>query len=284
MIETLIRRQNPDGGWSYVRGSSWTEPTVYCVLALHAAGETSAALRGIEWLRRTQRPDGGFPPQAGVDQSTWVTALVALLPPDQLGRVAHQRSVHWLLGLTGKETSLSYRIREALLGNGHPPEQEFPGWPWIPQTAAWVGPTSMAVLALEKEYRERPLPVIRDRVDAGRNFLIRRMCADGGWNHGSAVAYGYQAKAYPETTGLGLAAMHGVRAPQVDRAIDAARRFLAGCRSADALCWLRLGLLAHDALPSGYCRPSDIPCRTVPETALDILVDQVQKGKPLFWA
>ena len=41
-IELLVSKQNRDGGWPYVRGTSWTEPTVYAILALLAAGETEA--------------------------------------------------------------------------------------------------------------------------------------------------------------------------------------------------------------------------------------------------
>jgi hypothetical protein len=192
--------------------------------------------------------------------------------------------VHWLLGSSGKETSVSYRIRELLLGNGHSPEMEFPGWPWIPQTAAWVGPTSLAILALDKEFARRPLPYIRNRVEGGRRFLITRACHDGGWNHGSVRTYGFEAKAYPETTGVALAALRGISSPEVSRGVDAARAYLAECRSADALNWLRLGLLAHDALAPDYCRPAGISCRTVPETAVELLVDQAQKGNNLFWA
>ena len=65
-LETLIQRQNSDGGWPYVRGVSWTEPTVYAILALLAAGEDTLAGRGVEWLRSIQRPDGGWPPKGGI--------------------------------------------------------------------------------------------------------------------------------------------------------------------------------------------------------------------------
>src|SRR5947207_15969319 len=84
-VDLLLSKQNRDGGWPYVRGTSWTEPTVYAVLALAAAGEHSAAGRGLNWLRARQLRDGGWPPQAGFDESNWVTALVALLPPELLG-------------------------------------------------------------------------------------------------------------------------------------------------------------------------------------------------------
>src|SRR5690349_23207031 len=104
-VDVLLSKQNRDGGWPYVRGASWTEPTVYAVLALLAAGEDQAAQRGLDWLRRRQLPDGGWPPQTGFDESNWVTALVALLPPERLGVKAHQRAIHWLMGTTGEEST-----------------------------------------------------------------------------------------------------------------------------------------------------------------------------------
>jgi squalene-hopene/tetraprenyl-beta-curcumene cyclase len=66
----LEQHQNADGGWgedarSYDepewigRGPSTASQTAWALLALHAAGEASAAVdRGIEWLVATQLPDG----------------------------------------------------------------------------------------------------------------------------------------------------------------------------------------------------------------------------------
>src|SRR5579864_1431663 len=104
-IELLIGKQNHDGGWPYVRGASWTEPTVYAVLALLSAGEEDSARRGLRWLAALQRPDGGWPPQAGIEDSSWVTSLVALLPPETLGLEAHGRAILWLARLTGEEST-----------------------------------------------------------------------------------------------------------------------------------------------------------------------------------
>src|SRR5689334_6479849 len=126
-LEFLLGRQNSDGGWSYARGVSWTEPTVYAVLALLASGERTASDRGLAWIRRQQRADGGWPPQPGFDESTWVTALAALLPPDLLGAKAHERAIAWLTGMEGEETTPVYRLRQWLLGNAVAPELEFPG-------------------------------------------------------------------------------------------------------------------------------------------------------------
>jgi len=283
-IEILAGKQNRNGGWPYVRGSSWTEPTIYAVLALLAAGAMEPARRGLQWIRAAGRPDGGWPPQPGVELSTWVTALVALLPPEQLGAAAHARAIAWLLETTGKESTLTYRAREWLLGNASPPEQEFPGWPWIPDAAAWVGPTSLAILALDKEYRRRPLPAIRERIDAGRRFLLARACHEGGWNHGSVRALGYESLPYPETTGMALAALRGDRSAGTERGLAVAQRFLGECRSADALNWLRLGLLAHGQLPAGYCHPLEIADRTLPDTSLGLLVGEAAKGRDFFLA
>ena len=112
--------------------------------------------------------------------------------------------------------------------------------------------------------------------------VVLFLSGDGGWNHGSVRALGYESKPYPETTGMALAALRGVRAPQVERSIVVARQFLAECRSADAQNWLRLGLIAQGQLPAGYCRPQDLSFRTVPEVSLDLLMSS--PGRNLFFA
>jgi squalene-hopene/tetraprenyl-beta-curcumene cyclase len=72
-IRWLEARQNPDGGWgetcdSYAdphlkgRGVSGPSQTAWALLGLMAAGQarSSAVERGIEFLLRNQRPDGGW--------------------------------------------------------------------------------------------------------------------------------------------------------------------------------------------------------------------------------
>jgi Prenyltransferase and squalene oxidase repeat len=282
-LDILADKQNPDGGWPYVRGVSWTEPTVYSILAMSAAGARESATRGIQWLRRVARADGGFSPQAGVAESTWVTALVALLPPEELGAPAHEGAIQWLLRTTGNESTKIYRLRQWLLGAPRPADQKFAGWPWTQGAAAWVGPTSLAILALDKESRRKPSAEIWRRMAEGRQFLISRCCHEGGWNHGAAEALGYAAGPYPETTGMALAALRGVNSPQVGRGIAAAQRFLADSRSADAINWLGLGLTAHGAMLSEYIRPASVACRTIPETSLAMLLGEGEKGREVLW-
>jgi len=280
----LISKQNPDGGWPYVRGKSRTEPTAYAVMALLAAGEDAYADRGIRWIASIERPEGGWPTQVGVDQSAWVTALVALLPPERLGAAAHARAIRWLVATVGEESTFFYRARQWLLGAPLPPEQRFAGWPWVPGAAAWVGPTSVAILALEQEARRSSGAGIRERIANGRQYLLDHVCVNGGWNYGSARPLGYESNPYPETTGMALAALRGVSSPKVDRSLNLAHQFLSQCRSADALNWLRLGLLAHGQLPAGFCPPSAIAYRTVPESSLDLLVAATAGGTAMFWA
>src|SRR5579864_7531879 len=115
-VPSIIHMQNHDGGWPYRSGgSSWTEPTVFALLAQSAhQGDAQSIERGLDWLRAAQRADGGWPPCPPVTQSTWVTALVALLPGEKLGRACYANAIQWLMGQTGKETSFAYRLRSEL--------------------------------------------------------------------------------------------------------------------------------------------------------------------------
>ena len=281
-IDFIVSKQNPDGGWPYVRGRSWTEPTAYALLALLAAGRMEPARRGLDWILRAERPDGGWPPQTSVDESAWVTSLVALLPPEHLGAAVHSRAIQWLLGTTGQESTFVYRLRERLLGHAVPADRGAQGWPWVPGAAAWVGPTALAILALQTERRRNASSAIGERIDAGQRFLLNHVCQEGGWNHGSVRALGYESRPYPETTGMGLAALRGLASPEVARAVGVAKGFLAECRSADALNWLRLGLLAHGQLPAGY-RPPEVVYRTLPDASLELLVSGIERGQEPVW-
>ena len=170
-IQLVVSKQNRDGGWPYVRGSSWTEPTVYAILALLAAGEIGAgapraglaarravARRRMASAGRIRRKHLGD--RAGGPASRRTT-----------GKRVHARAIEWLLGTTGEESTSIYRARMWLLGTAPLPEPEFPGWPWIPGSAAWVGPTSLAILALEKE-----MPAGRRRRSGGGSTRAGDSC------------------------------------------------------------------------------------------------------------
>jgi len=249
-------RQNGDGGWAYSRGCSWTEPTVFVLLAQAAtAPDRDSFQRGKEFLRSIARGDGGWSPQPGVEESTWVTALVALLPEEAVNGQQRRQAIDWLKAKTGRESGWRYKLQQRLNGN----KDEFPdGWPWFPDTAAWVIPTSLGILAFERALRRSPAgqDELQERVQAGKKFLLNRMCADGGWNHGANKALGRDGDSYPETTGIALLALHAERSsPQIERARAAARKHLATCRTSEGIAWLRMGLAAHGENPVAAFEP-----------------------------
>jgi hypothetical protein len=282
LVSLLRGAQNTDGGWGYRGGSSWTEPTVYALLALLATGkEPGSVPRGLEWLRRTRRPDGGWPPHPSVDQSTWVTALVALLPRVPGAPEVDAAGRNWLLGQKGRESTLLIRLRWWLLGVEAGQEAKDPGWPWFPGTAGWVAPTALTVLALEKLDPQRGDREIQERLEMGRRFLLARQCRDGGWNHGGSRTLGYETDSYPETSGLVLLALHRISHAKLSRALAHAEEHLRLCRSAEVCAWLQLGLLAH-GWPLPERRPDLLPCRSIPDTALSVLAEAAKEGRNLF--
>jgi hypothetical protein len=284
--EELLDRQNQDGGWGYGRvGSSWTETTCYALLAL-AAGEVyqsdsvrDAIHRGVTWIASRQRPDGGWAPRDGVDESTWVTALALLLPLDLAAGVDRGRASRWILEQTGRESQFVYRLRLRLLGVRPDATEQFDGWPWYPGTAAWVAPTALTLLALEKLNPSANDTQVQTRRGEGRSFLLARRCRDGGWNHGSTTALGYDSDSYPETTGLALLALHGVAPSELGSAIDVGERHLRESRSLEATSWLTLGLLAHGRSPSVG---SVMPHEGTVAVAVAALAQAARHGRNLF--
>jgi hypothetical protein len=289
-LQELLDQQNDDGGWSYRRGGgSWTEPTCYALSALLAGGLPSSGepvAKGVQSLSVLQNSDGGFAPRRGVAESTWVTALVLLLPPDLLPPESRARAASWLLEQTGRESSLWFRLRMRLLQNELAQGQEFDGWPWYPGAAAWVGPTALSILALKKlraqsasaggQGRQQE---IDQRLQQGRSYLLARRCRDGGWNHGSTRSLGYDSDSYPETTGIALLALYDVAAPELQEAVNVAQRHLQTCESLEASSWLTLALLA--------CRSNPVPRQQPPrggamETALAALAEAALEGRNAF--
>lgn len=281
--DQLLELQNQDGGWSYGAGGpqvhSWTEPTCYALMALAAAGLGAGdpARRAAQWLAARQQSDGGWTPRDTVPNSTWVTALALLVPIGIIDRAARKRAVEWLIAQTGRESSFVYRLRMRLLG-AHIQDQPFDGWPWYPGTAAWVVPTALSVLALRKISQSEDSR-LRERVEQGRRYLLARRCRDGGWNHGSTKALGYDSDSYPETTGIALLALHDSTAAEVVAAESLAELQLASCKSCEGASWLRLALLARGRRPTGAVTPNHP--RTL-EVAMAMLSESAENGLNIF--
>jgi hypothetical protein len=235
--------------------------------------------RGAQWLASRQRPDGGWAPRDGVDESTWVTALALLLPSDLTVGLDMNHASHWLLEQTGRESGWVYRLRLRLLGARLDPTQQFDGWPWYPQTAAWVAPTALSILALRRFNRSLGAADVQKRISEGTSFLLARRCRDGGWNHGSTHSLGYDSDSYPETTGLALLALHGAPPSGLGSALEVAERQLRETRSLEASSWLILGLLAQGRSPSAG---SGMPRQGTVALAVAALAEAALQGRNLF--
>lgn len=274
----LLAAQNSDGGWAYVRGTSWTEPTAWALLALRAGGhENEGYSRGLRWLRGMQRSDGGWPPYPAVKRSTWCTALGLLVCSDRPEAGDPNTASRWVVTSAPRDSGFMAQLRARLLDQA---PARGAGWSFFPDTAGWVVPTALSILALLKLSRARPDAGLAARIAAGREFLGSRRCADGGWNHGSSKALGYDAGSYPETTGLALLAIGNAGARDLDRSLEAAERHLPRCRSAEGLAWLQLGLRAHGRPVPLFEEPV---CRTVTDHALLALARfTAESGKGVF--
>jgi hypothetical protein len=278
--------QNSDGGWSYGCGPSSTEPTAYAVLALIAAKSEPAAInRGIRWLKGTHRADGGWAPRSGIDYTTWTTAL-GLVTLVRAGAITgFDPSVEWLLAQSGAESGLVFRLRQRLLGDSSGYSTEKPGWPWFPGAAAWVVPTAVSILGLQAVRKICPGARLDRRLREGEAFLISRICRDGGWNHGSSRALGYESDSYPETTGVALLALRTNTSPIVQRASQCAKEHLQTCRSRLGVAWLQLGLLAagsHAREVEALSSAALYPFREFSDVALTIMARAAFAGRNIW--
>jgi hypothetical protein len=215
-----------------------------------------------------------------VAQSTWVTALVALLPRDVIGQSHHASAVDWLMRQSGQETSFLYKLRNELLGYDSNAPQANVGWPFFPGAAAWVSPTAISILALEKAGRYQAAASIHQRIAVGRQFLLDRICLDGGWNYGRSSVLGAEAPSYPETSGQALLALNQVKSPKLDKALAAAQQHAGGCQSSEGLSWLRLGLQAHGIVAPAPAR--ELHCRNILDSALLVVALAALRGRNVF--
>ncbi|MGA8026803.1 MAG: prenyltransferase/squalene oxidase repeat-containing protein [Bryobacteraceae bacterium] len=278
----LLNAQNPDGGWGYGNGSSWTEPTAFALLALQAGRITAghltstAAERGRAWLISTQRTDGGWPPKPSVPVSTWVTSLAALALSDtESASQQFSNAVHWLVNQSqpqlGVIERLAYRLR------GMPVViQPSGGSPWFPGTAAWIGPTAASVLALCEAARKNAArnnngEGLKSRVREAREYILSRRCRDGGWNHGGSKYRSENAGSYPEMTGMALLALD--RAPnwELNVSVKRAQALLRCPGSMEAQSWLQLGLINQGINFDPLNAASLLPCRTTRDLSLRLL-------------
>ncbi len=246
----LLASQNPDGGWPFLKGSSWTEPTALALLALRLHDHSPPARQAaVSWLERRQNTDGGWRPNDAVPASTWVTSLAILALPN-----ASKQGGVWLAGHVFRKDG---------------------GSPWFPGTAGWVTPTATSILALSRQDSASFV----SQIEQNRKFLLSRRCRDGGWNHGGSNFRSENASSYPETTGIALLALAGVPPEQLTAAFRLSDDFLKNPGSTEGLSWLQMGLIAQrrklDNLQPRF-RP-----RTIRDISLRLLALAALEGRTL---
>jgi len=279
-LDTLLERQNADGGWGYVPGKqSWTEPTAYAMLALEGEpGANEALEKAWKLLRSWQFADGGWRPSADIEQSSWVTALAVTL---HCARGAEDQGfldgVGWLLETRGAEGSWLNRLFYNLGSRTIDSNPSLQGWPWLPGTGSWVEPTSHALVALRhaaRPLRDSGFPKYKQltaRVRLAERMIEQRRAVDGGWNYGNRTVLGEELPSCPESTGLALLGMQGCPDFDAGGAIDVARRQIEETRSPLARAWLAIGLRIYGiALSEAVIRAEELSVYTH-VTALEVL-------------
>ncbi len=200
VLERLASLQRPDGGWPFepAQETSFTEPTCWSSMALHASGRLTPVVSSAacSFLRSVQLPDGGFHSGAANREANWCTSLAtfALLTLGAEPEAA-KRGLDWLLAFEGWHDMTP---NPAVFGH----DVTIHGWPWVAGSHSWIEPTSYAIYALRAAgLGSHP------RVTEGVRMILDRALPAGGWNYGNTRVLGTELRAFPSTTGMALLAL-----------------------------------------------------------------------------
>jgi hypothetical protein len=286
LVQWLLSSQNLDGGWPYVRGLSWVEPTGFSILALSSEQDPKASTacdRAVAWLLAQQKPLGGWSPNPTVSECTSVTSVATLaLLTNTRSRQMAARNMDAALNWTVQQVypddlSPSLLFAKAL----HIPPPHAPGSvPWYPGTAGWVTPTSLSVLLMMRASQENNRPDLADVAHQSCQYLLSRRCDDKGWNHGGSKTRSEDAISYPETTGLALLALRAASILQPQESVAVARRFASNPESLEGLSWIQLALESP-----GQPVPDPLRLqrqRTVRDCALRLITLNAKQGNNVF--
>lgn len=234
----LLERMQPSSG-GFLEA---TPLTSFVMMALLSAGQRTHPVvrRGAEFLRRSQREDGGWPIDTNL--ATWVTTLAikALLAEgsgaEDLSEPDRESLRNWLLAQQYREE--------------HPFTGAAPGgWAWtdLPGGVPDGDDTPGALLALSRLSPEPVRDEVREAVERGIRWLLSLQNRDGGI---PTFCRGWGAlpfdRSSPDLTAHALRAWNAWRetiSPQLrarmDRAAGNALRYLARVRE-PAGCWAPL--------------------------------------------
>jgi len=286
LVARLLTSQNPDGGWPYSKGSSWTEPTGFGVLALQSERDSlavSARNRAVAWLQSQQKASGGWSPTPDVTECTSTTSVAALaLLCEEKQNKAVFKNLDLALAWTASQVYPNNLSFSLLLARAfHVPPPHAPGSvAWYPGTAGWVTPTALATLALIRAAQQRNRPELRQFASATCSYLLSRRCLDQGWNHGGSSTRSEDANAYPETTGLALLALRSAMVKLPPESVALATRFTANPESIEGLSWIQLALESPGHI---IADPERLPPpRTTRDCSLRLILLRSREDKNVF--
>ncbi len=218
-------------------------------------------------MRSWQMPDGGWRPSAGVSNSCWATSLcVSLHCINGVFDQPWERGVRWLLASRGVEGGWLERLLALVYKMPVEYDRRWKGWPWLPDTASWIEPTSHSLLALKKAMVKYDRGSIGRRVDEAERMVIDRRSRDGGWNYGNRRVLDEDLPSYPETTAVALLGLQGSQGIQIDPAIELAFRQWEATESRLAKAWLAITLQNY-----GRALPVEQPSETTSDVMLTAL-------------
>ncbi|MCJ7486887.1 MAG: hypothetical protein MUQ25_12085 [Candidatus Aminicenantes bacterium] len=247
-IEFLRSRQNPDGGWGYrPGGDSLVEPTGLCLVALFSRGDKIAVGRGLDFLKACLKESGAVGINPRDPEGSWM-AYAALLAFRDLGAATEERRLtDWILSFEDASGRLSPDNIKAI-SNDYRYDASIRGWPWTPNTMAWVEPTALFIIALVRS----GVPPTHKRIRSGISLILDRKVPSGGWNFGNPYSKSHELEASFMSTAIALAALGAAGVPGSQPAIGEGIRFLArglaGDVSTASLAWI---LLALKSYPNG---------------------------------
>lgn len=174
--------------WSFGTNSQAAlEPTCFAYLALRSENEFADRLTPEPLLRR-QRPDGSWAAFDGDNEPSWTTSLaISVLATYDHTAQARSSAIAWLLRSRGREADWPWRWKFRWVERAVPIDPARFGWPWMPETASWVVPTSFSVLALRQWLTCKSDDGARARAETGVSMLLDRCCIEGGWNAGNKI-------------------------------------------------------------------------------------------------
>jgi hypothetical protein len=224
-LDFIRANQNSDGGWGYrPRCQSFTEPTGFCALALFSGGDKTAAGRALDFLKACQKDNGAISLDPKDTEGSWM-AYAALLAFHALGAASEERRLKdWILSFKDASDRFTPADIKAIAATLHY-DASIPGWPWTPNTTAWVEPTALFLIALIRA----GTPLTQDRIRSGISLILDRKVRSGGWNFGNPASMSHKLEASLMSTAIALAALAAAGYPENRPPVEDGLRFLGRC-------------------------------------------------------